>query len=191
VVIAQAKPDYKPMVQYHVPKVGEIVPDFVLLNQSDRKIHLGQFRGKAVVLTFIYTRCPLADFCPRMSSNFAELNKALEADAPLYKRTHLLSVSFDPTYDTPKVLRSYGGAYTGKYVNETFDHWEFAAPSASDLPKMEQFFAVGVTPGSGNAPLQHTLATIVLDKDGKVAGYYPGNDWTVNDVLAKIRSIAA
>lgn len=190
VVIAQARPDYKPAVQYHVPAIGETVPDFTLLNQSARKISLEEFRGKVVVMTFIYTRCPLADFCPRMSRNFAEIDKALQADPALYAHTHLLSVSFDPKYDTPKVLRSYGGAYTGKYVNETFAHWDFAAPSEAELPKMEQFFAVGVTPGE-NATLQHSLSTVVLDKDGKVAAFWPGNEWTVDEVLAKVKAAAA
>ncbi len=102
VVIAQARPDYKPAVNYHVPAKGDEVPDFKLLNQSNHTIDLKQFRGKVVVMTFIYTRCPLADFCPRMSHNFAEIDKTLQSDPALYKNTHLLSVSFDPTYDTPK-----------------------------------------------------------------------------------------
>lgn len=191
VVIAQARPDYKPAVQYHVPEVGEGVPDFTLLNQSDRTISLHQFRGKVLVMTFIYTRCPLADFCPRMSRNFAELDKALAADPALYANTHLLSVSFDPKYDTPKVLRSYGGAYTGQYVNENFAHWDFAAPSEAELPKMEHFFAVGVTPGSGAAPLQHTLSTLVIGKDGKIAAFFPGNDWTVDEALTSVKRAAA
>jgi len=147
VVIAQARPDYKPAIQYHVPTPGDIVPDFHLLNQNDRTLHLNQFKGKIVLLTFIYTRCPLADFCPRMSRNFADIDKALAAEPALYNQTHLLSISFDPAYDTPKVLRSYGGAYTGNYTNEKFIHWDFAAPSEKDLPALTQFFNVGVTPG--------------------------------------------
>lgn len=190
VVIAQAKPDYKPAVQYHVPSAGETVPDFKLLNQSARTVSIKGFQGKVLLMTFIYTRCPLADFCPRMSKNFAELDKALATDKALYARTHLLSVSFDPTYDTPKVLRSYGGAYTGRYVNETFEHWDFAAPTVKELPAMEEWFAVGVTPGEKNAPLQHTLATVLIGKDGKVLEYLSGNDWTVDQVLAKVRAAA-
>ena len=187
-VLAQAKPDYKPAVQYHVPEVGESVPDFRLLNQSNKTIELAQFKGKVLMLTFIYTRCPLADFCPRMSRNFAELDKRLQADPVLYARTHLLSVSFDPTYDTPKVLRSYGGAYTGRFSEETFGHWDFAAPSEAELPKMEQWFDVGVTP-SGKT-LQHSLATVVVGADGKVLAFYPTNAWTVDEALNVIRGAA-
>lgn len=189
VVIAQARPDYKPTVQYHVPAVGDVVPNFTLLNQSGRTISLQQFRGKIVLMTFIYTRCPLADFCPRMSRNFAEIDKALATNPALYNNTHLLSVSFDPAYDTPKVLRSYGSAYTGQYVKETFQHWDFAAPSLAELPNMEQYFDVGVTPGPSGT-LQHSLSTILIGKDGKVIAFYPTNDWTPAEVLATIKSAA-
>jgi protein SCO1/2 len=187
VVIAQARPDYRPDVNYHVPAKGDVVPDFKLLNQSNHTIDLQQFRGKVVLMTFIYTRCPLADFCPRMSRNFAAIDKTLQSDPALYKNTHLLSVSFDPTYDTPKVLRSYGGAYTGNYVKETFQHWDFAAPSVAELPAMEHFFDVGVTPGE-NGTLQHSLSTVVIGKDGKIAAFWPTNDWDIKDVLAEVKA---
>ena len=191
VVVGQAKPDTKPTVQYHVPAPGEAVPDFTLLNQSGREIHLAQFRGKAVLLTFIYTRCPLADFCPRMSSNFAEIDKGLALDKSIYRGTHLLSVSFDPTYDTPMVLRSYGGAHTGRFTNEDFAHWDFAAPSVAELPKVEQWFDVGVTGSSADASsIQHSLSTVLIGKDGKVIAWYPTNDWKVADVLKQVEEAA-
>jgi len=187
VVLTEAQADYVPKVQYHVPTAGEAVPDFKLLNQSGKMIGLKQFHGKVLLLTFIYTRCPLADYCPRMSRNFAEIDKDLAADPKLYAKTHLLSVSFDPTYDTPKVLKSYGGAYTGKYVNETFAHWDFAAPPVDELKRMEQYFDVGVTPGPGTT-LQHSLSTVVVGEDGKVVAFWPTNDWSVDEVLAKVKA---
>ena len=188
VVIAQARPDYKPAVQYHVPTPGDTVPDFHLLNQSGRTIHLDQFKGKVVLLTFIYTRCPLADFCPRMSHNFADIDKALSANPALYNQIHLLSISFDPDYDTPNVLRSYGGAYTGRYTNEKFTHWDFAAPSVKDLPALTQFFNVGVTPGDSKT-LTHSLSTVLIGKDGKIIDWYPTNEWKPSDVLAQIKTL--
>jgi protein SCO1/2 len=190
VVIAQARPDYKPPISYHVPNPGDSVPDFHLINQSDRTIHLDQFKGKLVLMTFIYTRCQLADFCPRMSRNFADIDHALAADPALYNQTHLLSVSFDPAYDTSKVLRSYGGAYTGNYTNEKFLHWDFAAPTEKDLSAVTQFFNVGVTPGDSKS-LTHSLSTILIGKDGKIIAWYPTNDWDPRDVLTAIRKAAA
>lgn len=188
VVVAQARPDYKPPVVYHVPEQGDQVPDFSLTNQSDRKIQIAQFRGKALLLTFIYTRCPLSNFCPRVSRNFAKIDKALAADPALYDKTHLLSISFDPDYDTPKVLRSYGGAYTGNYTKETFKHWDFAAPAKKDVIELAKYFDVGITPGP-NKTLTHTLSTTLIDSNGKVYRFYPGNDWTPEQVLADLKQL--
>lgn len=188
VVVGQAKADYLPPVQYQPLTPGESIPDFRLLNQSSKMIHLEQFRGKVVLLTFIYTRCPLASYCPRMSRNFAEIDKALAADPRLYQKTHLLSVSFDPNYDTPSVLRSYGGAYTGNYTNETFEHWDFAAPPQKELPQVLKFFLVGVTPGE-NHTLTHSLSTLVITPDGKIYKWYPTNDWTPQQLLADVKEL--
>ncbi len=186
VITAQAQPDYKPQAQYHVPEPGDLVPDFRLTNQSGRQITLHQFRGKALLITFIYTRCPLSDYCPRMSHNFASIDKSLQADRALYRRTHLLSISFDPAYDSPAVLRSYGEAYTGNYTKERFEHWDFAAPDKADLPKLLEFFDVGATPGE-NHTITHSLSTVVISPDGKVAQWYPTNDWKVEDVLSELK----
>lgn len=189
VVVGQARPDTKPAVQYHVPKVGDAVPNFALLNQSGKTLHLDRFKGKVVLLTFIYTRCPVADYCPRMSSNFAEIDKALAADKSIYDKTHLVSVSFDPKYDTPQVLRSYGGAHTGKFTGEDFKHWDFAAPSAAELPRMEAWFDVGVTGNSSDpSSIQHSLSTVLIGKDGKVLAWYPTNDWKVADVVKQVEA---
>jgi protein SCO1/2 len=189
VVTAQARPDYKPAMQYHVPTEGDDVPDFKLVNQDGRTIHLGQFKGRVVLLTFIYTRCPLADFCPRMNKNFAEIEKALEGDPKLDKATHLLSVSFDPKYDTPAILKSYGGIYAGD-TREKFAHWDFAAAPEGELGAMEQFFDVGVTPGDAGT-LTHSLSTALIGKDGKVRAWYPTNEWTPAEVLAAMKGAAA
>jgi protein SCO1 len=189
VVTAQARPDFKPPVQYHVPTAGDAVPDFRLLNEDGRTIHMAQFKGRVVLLTFIYTRCPLADFCPRMNKNFAQIDKALAADPAMYKETHLLSISFDPKFDTPAILKSYGGIYTGG-AKATLAHWDFVAPLEGQLEGMELFFDVGVTPGEAGT-LTHSLSTALIGKDGKVRAWYPTNEWTPEEVLAAIKSAAA
>lgn len=188
VIVGQAKADYPPPVQYNPLTPGEGVPDFAFLNQSGKTIHVAQFRGKVLLMTFIYTRCSLANYCPRMSRNFAEIDKALAANPLLYKKTHLLSVSFDPAYDTPKVLRSYGGAYTGKYTKETFQHWDFAAPPEKELAKTLKFFLVGVTPGE-NQTLTHSLSTVVITPEGKIYKWYPTNDWKPEQLLSDVKEL--
>jgi protein SCO1/2 len=190
VVTAQAKPDYKPSKFYNVPSPGQTVPDFKFLNQDAKTIAIGQFRGKVLLVTFIYTRCPLPDFCIRMSRNFATIEHELAANPQLNNKTHLLSVSFDPAYDTPKVLRSYGGSYIGGHAGETFSHWDFAAPPPSELDTVEQFFDVGVSPGSDNT-LTHSLSTVIIAPNGKIFRFYPNNDWSPSSVVEDLKRALA
>ncbi len=190
VVTAQSKPDYKPTVQYHIPTAGDAVPDFKLVNENGRTIHLGQFKGRVLLLTFVYTRCPLPDFCIRMSRNFAQIDRALASDPALYAKTHLLSISFDPKVDTPAVLKSYGAAYIGDDAQRAFAHWDFAVPNARELAPLTQFFDVGITAGEGGT-LTHSLSTALIGKDGRVVAWYPTNEWTPTEVLAAMKSAAA
>ncbi len=189
VITSQARPDYKPQQQFHVPSPGDSVPDFRLVNQSGRNITMDSFHGKALLITFIYTRCPLSDYCPRMSRNFAAIDKQLKADPALFARTHLLSISFDPAYDSPAVLRSYGEAYTGNYTKEKFQHWDFAAPPKQELPKLLEYFDVGATPGEKNS-ITHSLSTAIIGPDGKIAAWYPTNDWEPAEVLTALKKAA-
>jgi protein SCO1/2 len=84
------------------------------------------------------------------------------------------------------VLRSYGGAYTGQYTREKFLHWDFAAPTAKELPALTQYFDVGVTPGDSKT-LTHTLSTVLIGRDGKIIAWYPNNEWKPADVVAQIK----
>ena len=186
VVVGQAKPDYRPQVSYHVPSPGDVVPDFKLRDQDGRTVHLGQFRGKQLLITFIYTRCPLPNFCPRVTHNFADLNQRLKADSKLYDHSHLLSVSFDPENDTPQRLRAYGATYLGSDAKTAFAHWSFGVPEKRVLDKMAQYFDVGLTP-EPDSTITHTLSTTLIGSDGKVIQFYPGNDWTVDQVLADMK----
>ncbi len=188
VVTSEAKLNIKPDAVYAPVTVGSAVPDFKLRNQSDRTIDLAQFRGKVLLVTFVYTRCPLADFCPSMSRNFAAIDKLLAADPALYAKTHLLTITFDPAYDTPAVLRSYGGAYTGRYTQETFTHWDFAAPSQAELPQLLRFFDLGATPEKDRT-ITHSLSTVVISPEGKIVKWYPTNDWTPEQVLGDVKAV--
>ncbi|HSE15539.1 MAG TPA: SCO family protein [Pyrinomonadaceae bacterium] len=169
-------------------KPGDEVPNFKLRNQDDREIHIKDYRGKALLLTFIYTRCPVPDYCTLMSSNFAQIDRALGQDPELYGKTHLLSISIDPEYDTPKVLRSYGAAHTERYQNETFAHWEFAAGTNEQVKDIAQFFGLTYFPEKDQ--IIHALRTVIVNPDGKVRKIYGGNDWKVNEVVEELRKTA-
>jgi len=170
-----------------LPHEGDTVPDFTLINQNGKKISIKQFRGKALLVTFVYTRCPLPDYCPLMSSNFAEIDKALQKEPALYAKTHLLSVSFDSAYDTPAVLKSYGAAYTEKYTDEKFEHWEFASGSPEEVKAIAKFF--GLQYEAKSDQIVHSLVTAIISPDGKIAKIYSFNEWKPADVLNDLRAM--
>ncbi len=190
VIVGQSKPDYRPAVQYHVPAPGDEVPNFRLTDQDGRPIRLSQFRGKALLVTFIYTRCPLPDFCPRVTRNFAVLEKSLATDPALYAKTHLLCASFDPEGDTPARLKAYGEQYMGAAAPKAFTHWDFAAPSKKELPTLAQWFDIGLS-SETNGTITHTLSTTLIGPDGKVVRFYPGNEWTPQELLADVQKLYA
>jgi protein SCO1/2 len=166
-------------------KEGDEVPNFTLRNQDDHDIHIKDYRGKTLLLTFIYTRCPVPDYCTLMSDNFAQIDRALGQDPELYGRTHLLSISIDPNYDTPKVLRSYGAAHTERYQNETFAHWEFAGGTNEQVKEIAQFFGLTYFPQEDQ--IIHALRTVIVNPDGRVRKIYGGNDWKPEDVVEEMR----
>ncbi len=188
VITGEAKPDYRPAVIYHVPQTGDSVPDFKLTNEDGHPIHLAQFHGKALLLTFIYTRCPLPDFCPRVTHNFAVLEKSLAQYPELYSKTHLLCASFDPDGDTPARLKSYGETYMGSAAPKAFAHWDFAVAAKPVLKPMAQWFDIGLT-NEADGTITHTLSTTLIGPDGKVIRFYPGNDWTPEQLLADVAKL--
>lgn len=186
-------PDVQSMDVPGEPKRGEEIPDFHLTNQDGKPIRLAQYRGKTLVLTFIYTRCPQADQCPLMSENFHQIDQELQKDQAFYARTHLLSITFDPEYDTPKVLRSYGAALTGRYSDETFQQWEFATGTEEQVKGVAQFFGLRYfhDTDSGRDQVIHTLRTAVIGPDGKLIKIYRENKWKPEDIVADLRQVPA
>lgn len=186
VIVAEGKPDYRPTVLYHVPAQGDVVPDFRLRNQDGRIIHLNQFRGKDLLITFIYTRCPLPNFCPLVTHNFAVIDKQLEANPALKGKARLLCVSFDPEHDTPERLKAYGEEYIGSDAKTAFADWDFAVPEKPVLAEMAKYFDVGITTGPDQT-ITHTLSTTLVGRDGKVIKFYPGNEWTPDQVVNDVK----
>jgi protein SCO1/2 len=167
------------------PSLGTEVPDFPLINQDGRRIHLHQYRGEALLLTFIYTRCPLPDYCPRMSRNFAAILQAVVNDPALSPSTHLLSISIDPEFDKPAVLRAYGLDVVGN--PHPFDHWEFTSGTPDQIRKVAGWFGLKYWTEGGQ--IVHALVTALIGPDGKVVKIYRGNDWQPADVLADLRAL--
>ena len=176
-VTAHAQPPPgKGATSFHLPRPGEQVPDFAFINQDGKRISLHQYRGKVLLLTFIYTRCPFPDFCPRVSSRFAEIDKTFGDSAA----TELLSISFDPQHDQPKVLRDYAFSVAHRRDAVLFRRWQFAVVRESDLPKIAEFFALMVKPEGGL--ITHNLSTAVIGPDSRIVKWYHGGDWQISDL---------
>ena len=168
----------------HELQVGDPVPSVPFVNQDGKTLHLTDFKGKAVLLTFIYTRCPNPDFCPRISGQFAAVENELAKSPADYAGTRLLSVTLDPTYDTPPVLRKYGLAYLNNNA-AGFGHWEFVATTPDDLQPLATEF--GLEYSVEDNQIAHSMNTILIGADGKVAKQWPGNDWKTDEVVAAMR----
>jgi protein SCO1/2 len=163
------------------------LPDVPLINQDGKTLHFADFRGQAVLLTFIYTRCPFPDFCPLISSRFAQIHNTLAQTPSVYKNTHLVSVSLDPGYDTPPVLRKYGIPYL-RGDTSGFAHWDFVSTGPGDLRKLASAF--GLQYFEQNNQITHSLSTILLAPDGTVKQIWPGSEWKTSEAVAALKDAA-
>jgi len=162
-------------------KEGDKMPRFSLTNQNDERISLDTFRGQAFVLTFVFTRCPVPNFCPRMSNNFEELQTAIKTGSGTLAKTHLLSITLDPGYDTPKVLSEYAG-----FHHADRQIWTFATGDEKEIDSLTRAFSVYRQNEGGT--LSHGLATALVDEDGLIERIWRGNAWTAGEVTAAIQA---
>jgi len=184
VLVSKGDAKTSPGTTQHVPEKGDAVPDFALVNQDGKIIHISNYRGKVLLVTFIYTRCPLPDFCPRMNENFRAVQKLLQENPGAAERAEFLSISFDPEHDTPAVLKHYASLYKKSAPGEKLVDWQFAVPSARDLSELAQFFGLEYQPEQ--AQIVHSLSTTLIGPDGKVEKWYSDNEWTPADAAQAI-----
>lgn len=188
VITSEARRGLVPaMLPPHQLMVGETVPDVPLVNQDGKAIQLKDYRGKALLITFIYTRCPLPTACPLITSHFAKVNQDLARDSKAYDTSHLISISLDPAYDKPPVLRQYGLAYLDDNA-AAFSHWEFADTTPADLKRLAEAF--GLQYSEENNQITHTMATTLIGPDSKVEKTWAGSDWNPDNVAEEVRSSA-
>jgi protein SCO1/2 len=163
-------------------QTGDRVPaNVTLTSQAGEKIQLGDYRGQALALTFIYTRCPLPDYCPLMSKQFATLQPQLRERYG--DDVQLLSISFDPAYDTPNVLRDYAARYTDR-----LDTWTFATGDSTQVQRATELFGVFTKTTDGDE-ITHNLTTALIGPEGRVRRLWRGNDWTPEDVRQAVGQV--
>jgi len=162
-------------------KEGDEMPRFSLTSQNGERISRDTFRGQPFVLTFVFTRCPVPNFCPRMSNNFEELQTAIKTGSGTLAKTHLLSITLDPDYDTPKVLSDYAG-----FHHADRQIWTFATGDEKEIDSLTRAFSVYRQTEGGT--ISHGLATALIDRNGRIERIWRGNAWTPAEVTAAIQA---
>jgi protein SCO1/2 len=177
-----------PPVDERFAQIGREIPEFTLTNQDGKRISTKDFKGKTWALTFIYARCPLPDYCIKMSTNFSDA--ALQIMGSDFKdKMRLLRFSFDPENDTPEKLRVYGQGYLGKDAKPDFSVWQLAVGSDKDVRTIADFFGLRYeVDEKDKTQINHSLRTAVISPEGKVTKIFAGNEWTANDLLREMKS---
>jgi protein SCO1 len=162
---------------------GEAVPDVQLIDETGKARRLSEWRGKVLAVTFTYTRCPLPDFCPRMDRQFKEVQSLVLGDGALRDRVALLSISFDPAFDTPDILQAHA-----RQVGADPRVWHFATGEQKDIDAFASRFGLLVVREPSNpSDITHNLRTAVIESDGRVLTILNGTDWQSAELVAALR----
>lgn len=165
---------------------GEAVPDETLVDQDGQPFRMSSLRGSAVLLTFIYTRCPFPEFCPRMDASFGAVQRAVK-DGRLRGPVRLVSVSFDPDFDTPAELRTHAAR-----VGADRTIWTFATAPRARVEAWGARLGLSVIRDEKNpADITHNLRTAVIDRQGRLIRVLDGNHWTPDEAIAALASVPA
>ncbi len=165
-------------------KNGDVVPDYALVDQSRTPRPIGSLKGHRVALTFIYTRCPLAEFCPLMDKQFADVQEQIK-QSPELADVRLVSVTLDPEFDTPAVLEAHAQA-----LGADPSLWHFVTGDRDEVLAFAKRFGVIAEPGEPDT-LVHNLRTAVIDPQGRLVTAYSGNMWSPAELVADLKATPA
>lgn len=163
---------------------GDLLPEYHLTNQLGKAISTAQFKGQALAITFLFTRCPYPNFCPLMANNFSETSQELLANPLAPRNWHLLTITFDPEHDTPEVLRDYAKAHHADGAHSTF-----ATGDLMEITALGEQFGLAFWKEQGSI-INHNLRTIVIDPAGRVQKVFNGNTWQPADLTAELTKAA-
>lgn len=159
---------------------GDKIPSFVLIDQDGRQYGSGQMLGHYSILTFIFTRCPVPEFCPLLAKKFLTLQSELAGmPASAMAEPQLLSITIDPEHDRPDVLKQYGAA-----LGADFGRWRFLTGSTAEIQDLTRGFAVRTERNGGS--IDHTLATVLVLPTGEVAQIWRGNAWKPEEIRSEL-----
>jgi protein SCO1/2 len=163
---------------------GDPIADAQLIDQDGKPVAFSSFRGHRVAMTFIYTRCPLPEFCPLMDKHFADIQKTI-ASTPALADVRLVTVTIDPAFDTPKVLNAHA-----KRQGADLSRWTFLTGDRDEVDQFAMRFGVSIARAMNDPrDITHNLRTVIIDADGKLAKTYTGNSWSPEQILTDLRSV--
>lgn len=188
-ILAAPKPgQVVPQIDERFAQIGKDIPDFQLTNQDGKRISMKDFRGHPLAITFIYAKCPLPDYCIKMSTNFSDAANRIMKEPEAKDVYRLLSISFDPERDTPEKLKSYGLGYLGQGAKPDFTVWQLAVGSDKEVRSIADFFGLRYqVDEKDKTQINHSLRTAVISPEGKVTKIFPGNEWTVNELIRTMK----
>lgn len=188
-IVASSIPG-QPAPEVKAPEqIGKEAPEIPLTDQDGKRISFKNYRGKTLAVTFIYRECPLPEFCIKMSRNFSDAALKIMDNAEYRDQFRLLSISFDPTRDTPAKLREYGKGYLGNPEKPDFTVWQLAVGPEKDIRKLADFFGLKyeIDP-TDQANFNHSLVTAIISPEGKVVKILNGNRWTTDELVLDMQN---
>jgi protein SCO1/2 len=165
--LASAQPAAKPL------KIGQAVPDFTLTDQNSQPVEFSKLGGRVVAITFMYTKCPLPNYCFRFSNNFGMLQRRF--GSRLGKDLVLLSITFDPLHDQPEVLAKYAANW-----RPNPNGWHFLTGPVPEVQRVSHMFGLDSWPDMER--FTHTQHTVVIDRQGKVVTNIEGNEFSAQQL---------
>ncbi|HKQ40294.1 MAG TPA: SCO family protein [Verrucomicrobiae bacterium] len=176
-------PPFRVVREVEPLKVGDLLPEYKFTNELGKAVGLSEFKGKAIAITFLFTRCPYPTFCPRMASNLKEASKLLSEKSDAPKNWHMLAITIDPDFDTPAVLQEYGKRYEYDPAK-----WNFLTGENIDITAIaEQFGLLYWRPDPKQvAGISHNLRTAVIDANGRVQKILPENKWEPPELVEEL-----
>jgi protein SCO1 len=170
---------------FELIRPGESVPDGRFVDQDGHARTFASFKGSPIVLTFIYTKCPLPTFCPLMDRHFVTIQDRTGNDAAL-KKVRLVTVSFDPATDTPAVLKKHA-----RELNADLKRWTFLTGDRDEIDQFAARFGVTVARAMNDQrDITHNLRTAIVGADGRLVKVYTGNEWTPDEILKDLEPVA-
>lgn len=165
--------------------VGDKLPEYTFTNATGRVVKLSEYRGRALAITFIFTRCPFPTFCPRLSTSFSDAQTALKMQANGPTNWNLLSITIDPEYDTPERLQAYADRYKADPKR-----WEFVTGDLTAITAIGEQFGLQFWRANPNEPINHNVRTVVVDTNGRIQWVTPETEWKAEALVEQMNKAA-